>query len=121
MERESTLSPQIARLRLTRQRLHRVVYGSSTDYLDPVIIAKFASDGGFSQKGLCLHQASGRMRELARYPQHRSRVVSRAVLEIWRDLDRAEQNKRNEHRRLAVGVGAVAKSNKASFAPRESY
>jgi hypothetical protein len=51
------------------------------------------------------------LRELARYPQHCSRVVSRAVLEIWRDLDRAEQNKRNEHQ-PAVGVGAVAKSNK---------
>jgi hypothetical protein len=106
---------------LTRQGLHRVADGSSTDHLDPVIVAKFVSDRGFGQKGLRLHQAGGRMRELARYSQHRSRVVSGAVSEVWRDLNRAEQNKRNEHGRPAVAVDAVAKSNKASFAPRESY
>jgi hypothetical protein len=116
---ENQLSAQIARLRLTRQRLHRVVYGSSTDDLDPVIVAKFVSDRGFGQKGLRLHHAGCRVCELARYSQHRSRVVSGAVSEIWRDLNRAEQNKRNEHGRPAVAVDLVAKSNKASFAPRE--
>ena len=69
----------------------------STDHLDPVIVTKFVSDRGFGQKGLRLHHAGCRMRELARYSQHRSRVVSGAVSEIWRDLNRAEQNKRNEH------------------------
>jgi hypothetical protein len=106
--RISPLSTQIARLRLALQRLHRVVYGSSADHLDPVIVAKFVSDGGFGQKGLRLHQANGRMRELARYSQDRGRVVSGAVSEIWRDRNRAEQNKRAKHGRPAVAVNAVA-------------
>jgi hypothetical protein len=82
-----------------RQAIAGVIFGSSTDDLGPVIVAKFASNRRLGQKGLRLHQASGRMCELAGHPQHRRRVIAGAVLEIGRDLNRAEQNKRNEHHR----------------------
>ncbi len=67
-------------------------FASRADDLDPVGFVEFLPDGGFSQVGLAVHEACGRISELCWHSHYRTRILERAVPGIGCDRDGADEN-----------------------------
>jgi len=70
------------------------------DNFDPIVITEFRRYRGFSQVGLPVHEARGRVRELGGHAQDCRRIIGSAVLQIGRGRNRANENKGCQHRQL---------------------
>src|SRR5215467_10829398 len=85
---------------------------------DPLVGGELLSDRGLRQIGLRLHQACDRIVELFGDPHDRGRIVARAVANVRRGHNRADQNKSRQHRKARPFARMVQRS--ATFEERAS-